>query len=111
LNEAGKWLKINGEGIYATRPREGELWKEGDNLRFTRSKDNKTVYAFAYEWPGESMVLKSVKAAKGSKLFMLGIEKPLNWKSTESGLVIDLPAALKGMIKNNQAYGFKITVS
>jgi alpha-L-fucosidase len=111
LNEAGKWLKINGEGIYATRAREGESWKEGDNIRFTRSKDNKTVFAFAYEWPGESLVLKSVKAAKGSKLFMLGIEKPLSWKNTEAGLVIEVPPALKGMIKNNQAYGFKIITS
>jgi alpha-L-fucosidase len=110
MKQAGSWLKVNGEGIYATRAREGELWKEGDSIRFTRSKDNKTVYAFVYEWPGESLVLKSVKAAKGSKIFLLGTEKPLKWKNTGSGLVIELPLSLKGMITNNQAYGFKIKV-
>ena len=39
FEHTGEWLKINGEAIYATRPREGSLWREGDDIRFTRSKD------------------------------------------------------------------------
>ncbi|MDR1486079.1 MAG: alpha-L-fucosidase, partial [Planctomycetaceae bacterium] len=42
LEAVGQWLKVNGKGIYETRPR--DIWKEGE-LKFTRSKDNKTVYA------------------------------------------------------------------
>ena len=32
FEEAGQWLKINGEAIYATRPRDGLLWKQGDDI-------------------------------------------------------------------------------
>ena len=52
MKEAGEWLKLNGEAIYATRARTGQLWKEGDNVRFTRSKDYKIVYAICLKWPG-----------------------------------------------------------
>ena len=39
LKEAGEWLKVNGAGIYATRPRDGDLWSDGPDIRFTRTKD------------------------------------------------------------------------
>lgn len=43
IKQAGAWLKVNGEAIYATRPRDSELWKEGDTIRYTRTKDKQTV--------------------------------------------------------------------
>ena len=46
------WMRVNAGGIHATRPRPGELWREGDDVRFTRSKDGKTTWAFALRWPG-----------------------------------------------------------
>ena len=63
LNQVGDWLSINGEGIYATRPwklsgegptkatggrfTEGKIQKyTGQDIRFTQSKDGKTLYAF-----------------------------------------------------------------
>ncbi len=41
MKGAGAWLKVNGEAIYATRPREGDNWSEGDAIRYTRSKDHR----------------------------------------------------------------------
>ena len=34
MKGAGAWLKVNGEAIYATRPREGTLWSEGETVRY-----------------------------------------------------------------------------
>jgi alpha-L-fucosidase len=113
LKQTGAWLRINGEGIYATRPRKGEYWKEGDQIRFTRSKDNKTIYAFSFEWPGDRLLLQSVKPRKGSKIHLMGIKAPIKWTyNTSSGLVIELPAVLKEKLTEagQLAYGFKIEV-
>lgn len=111
LKEAGMWLKTNGEAIYATRPREGELWKEGDNLRFTRTKDNNTIYIHCLEWPGDKLVLKTVKPANGSDIKLIGRDESLKWEYSEtSGLVIFTPEEIKNSIPENEqlAYTFKI---
>jgi alpha-L-fucosidase len=114
LKEVGTWLKKNGRGIYATRARDGELWKEGDNVRFTRSKDNKTVFAHAFEWPKEKLALKSVAPRAGGKITLLGNPAAsLTWKhDAAQGLVIDTPEALQSSIpeKERLAYTFAIEV-
>ena len=58
LLELGHWLTINGEAVYNTRP-----WKtfgEGPTrlkIRFTQSKDGKTLYAIVLGWPGDTTTL------------------------------------------------------
>ena len=92
----GSWMRVNGEGIYGTRPREGELWREGEEVRFTRSKDSSTIYAFAMKWPGKKLVLKTVAADPGSEVRMLGVDAPLPWRAVAGkGLEIDIPDALQ----------------
>ena len=111
LEYAGTWLKVNGEAIYATRPRDGGLWKEGNDIRFTRSKDNRTVYAICLKWPGEQLVLTSVRAAEGSEIRLLGFEKPMPWRQDAKGLTIEMPESLQSEAARpcQQAYSFKIT--
>jgi alpha-L-fucosidase len=113
LKQTGSWLKINGEGIYATRGRAGELWKQGDGIRFTQSKDRKIIYAFSFDWPESRLILSSVKPKENSKIHLLGIAAPLKWKyDTGDGLVIEIPASLKSQIREagQLAYGFKVEV-
>jgi alpha-L-fucosidase len=114
LKEVGKWLKKNGEGIYATRAREGDLWKEGENVRFTRSKDNKTVYAHCFEWPGKQLKLNTVHPPEGAKIALLGANgAPLKWThDSAKGLVIKTPSSLKKLIPEEEriAYTFVIQV-
>lgn len=45
LKELGEWLTVNGSGIYSTRARDAQLWSEGTDIRFTRTKDKQTIYA------------------------------------------------------------------
>jgi alpha-L-fucosidase len=112
IKETGAWLKVNGEAIYATRPREGNLWKEGDTIRYTRTKDKQTVYAISRSWPGQILRLKTVEPRKGSKIYMLGWAKPLEWKyKKKTGLKILLPAELQDESKRpcKIAWSFRIS--
>ena len=114
LRDTGAWLKVNGEAIYATRPRDGDLWKEGDDLRFTRSKDHRFIYAITLKWPGQSITLKSVQAKPGSKITLLGSSAPLVWQSIPSGgVTIHLPANLQKETQRpcQWAWAFKIEAS
>jgi alpha-L-fucosidase len=92
MKGAGAWLKVNGEAIYATRAREGTLWSEGDNLRYTRSKDRRFVYAILIEWPGAQVMLKTVRPKNGSRVTLLGATGELPWKfDSATGTTIALP--------------------
>jgi alpha-L-fucosidase len=115
LKHAGRWLKVHGESIYATRARKADLWKEGDNIRYTQTKDQKTVYAHCLEWPGKQLVLKTVKAKDGSKVTLLGNPAAaLNWKNDpEQGLVIQIPEGALDRVPADQrlAFTFKVAVN
>jgi alpha-L-fucosidase len=105
LKNTGRWLKVNGEGIYGTRPRDGALWAEGNDIRFSRTKDRRYIYAFSQKWPGNTFTLKSVRAKAGSQIRMLGFPEQLNWRNdSSSGLVIDLPANLQDESKRPCKY-------
>jgi alpha-L-fucosidase len=111
LRATGEWLKVNGEGIYSTRARDGALWSEGENIRYTRSKDKRIVYAHTLAWPGQELVLTSVKPKTGSKLSMLGVAAPLKYRyDSATGLKIAIPEQLQSE-KNRPcqyAWTFKI---
>ena len=94
LREAGAWLEVNGEAIYATRPREADRWREGDHVRYTRSKDGRSVYAVTDEWPGAALTLEKVRAREGSSIHLLGKPEPLEWTQGDGGLTIRLPESL-----------------
>jgi alpha-L-fucosidase len=106
LEYVGDWLKVNGEAIYNTRP--WNIYKEGNDVRFTRSKDNKYVYATSLNWPGESLTLRSLRAKEGSQVTMLGVKAHLKWQQDKEGLVIRIPAAIAEHKPCKQAYAFKI---
>jgi len=113
LEETGKWLEVNGEAIYGTRERPGNLYQEGEDLYFTRSKDGGTLYAICTKWPGRVLRLKTVRAKDNAPIRLLGCEGVLSWTNGgESGLSIDIPESLRDE-KNRPckiAYVFKIPV-
>ena len=104
LEEVGAWLKINGEGIYATRERAGERWKEGADVRFTQSKDGKNTYVHLLQRPSGPVRLKSLGAAPGAKVTLLGRPEPLAWRTEGDELVIDFPAQAREAL----AYTIKV---
>ena len=115
LREIGRWLKINGEAIYATRP-----WivnSEADGkIRYTQSKDGSAVYAICTEFPKDELTLKSLYIDAQSKVTLLGAEsEELEWTMrpgvwSERDLVITVPPTLYDKRKNEYAWVFKITL-
>ncbi|HBC31674.1 MAG TPA: hypothetical protein DC024_10590 [Clostridiales bacterium] len=110
LEYAGKWLKVNGEAIYGTRP--CKITKEG-SVFYTRNKDNTTTYALIDGWPGKSLFVDHIQPDRQSKIFLLGYNKPLTWKKNKTGILIELPMELQSEENRpcKQAYAFKITGS
>ena len=95
------WLKY-GEGP-TTLGKSGGFIKEPDyapqDIRFTRSKDDRTLYAILLGWPdnGRTVTVESFgKGQVGEKITIkavqvLGDDSKLQWKSTAKGLRITLP--------------------
>ena len=96
MKAAGAWLRANGEAIYATRPREGDDWSEGESVRYTRSKDHRFVYAILTTWPGAQVVLKSVQPKVNSAVRLLGSDATLQWRfDADRGTTITFPENLQ----------------
>jgi alpha-L-fucosidase len=106
LEYVGKWLRVNGEAIYNTRPR--KTFREGSNVWLTSNKTGEVVYAISIGWPGQTFALKSVRALHGSKVFMLGVENPLDWRQDSGGMVIEIPQSIAVNKPCQHAYAFKI---
>lgn len=90
LKETGKWLKINHECIYSTRPgaEYHALVNGKDSIRFTRTKDEQFAYVMCMTWPGEILNLKNIKVDDGAKITMLADQdqNPIKWTQDEEGL-------------------------
>ena len=114
MKGAGAWLKVNGEAIYATRPRTGTLWSEGGTVRYTRSKDRRFVYAVLTQWPGTQLVLKKVRPKVGSMATLLGSDARLSWKfDPAQGTTFTLPENLQqaGNRPCSYAWSLKLEVA
>ncbi|MFS2140481.1 alpha-L-fucosidase [Duganella sp. Dugasp56] len=119
VEEIGRWIAVNGEGIYDTRPwhvlgegpvmeavapTEGAGFNEGKNrpfsaqdVRFT-TKDG-MVYAFVMGWPENGKVSIKSMASGGAylkrrvaRVELAGRGKPLAFRQDADGLHVTLPS-------------------
>lgn len=98
LLETGKWLQTHGKGIYHTRAREGENWREGTSVRFTINKEKTTIYCFVESFTGDRLALRTVQPAKHTRTRVTLLshpDTPLKWHSRPGeGIEIELPGRL-----------------
>ncbi len=125
LTAFGDFLKINGEGVYGSRPwktfgegllitkdgRQGEnhLDYSQEDIRFT-TKDG-FLYAFVLAPPTKNIVVKTLADGgllddKIIKIQLMGSDEKIKWTRTKEALTIVLPKEMPGKIVN----GFKITI-
>ena len=120
----GDWLKINGEGIYGTRP--WEVAEEGPtvategsfgdqkpvaytakDIRFTSKGSN--VYAFCLDVPIEKIVIKSLAlqsdpSKKIKSIELLGSTEKIQWSQKNNRLEIFVPKSIPA----SEALGFRV---
>lgn len=113
LRDFGRWLAVNGEAIYGTRPfrifGEGPTQHVGGqfqdahqpaftarDIRFT-TKGN-TLYTMVLGWPADGEVMiKTLGKASGfdlppiQKIQVLGVDAPVTWVCSTEGLRVRLP--------------------
>jgi len=133
VSEIGAWLKVNGEAIYATRP--WKIYGEGpstvaaekgqfdgqtdmqkkpfttEDIRFTQSKDGKTLYTIVLAFPADGKVtIKSLASnspqwpGEIGNVRLLGVSGKLQFTRDEKGLHLMLPGQKPGEI----AFALKI---
>ncbi|MCE2471120.1 MAG: alpha-L-fucosidase, partial [Anaerolineae bacterium] len=109
LREIGRWLQVNGEGIYETRP--WQVFGEGPtpvpegaftdtareaftaaDIRFTQ-KGN-TLYAFLLAYPQGQALIKSLGSGSVdiAGVRMLGADEAISWTQNEDGLHLSVPS-------------------
>lgn len=118
LDEITRWMAVNSEGIYGTRP-----WKifgdgpvatappaTGESAHFNENKrqdftaeevrfttKGRNLYAFVMGWPVKEAVIKplstksSVAQVKVENVELLGFKGKVNWTQDEKGLTVQMP--------------------
>jgi alpha-L-fucosidase len=95
LKEIGAWMKVNSEAIYGTKP--VAPYKETKKA-FTQKGNS--IYAIYLAGEDETNLpaeirIESFRPAKGSKIYLLGYDKPLSWVKSGAGFAVKIPQALQ----------------
>lgn len=124
LKDMAKWMNVVGESIHATRPwlihgetesteivvgahhfkgivyndlervKTGNIKIYEDDIRYTRSKDKRTIYVSRMSFPKKAILLKSFSNdGPGSKvkiksIKVLGSDEKVDWKRSDEGIKI-----------------------
>lgn len=94
LKGIGEWMKINSAAIHSTRAY--RTFHEGDDIRFTQSKDGQTVYVFFLKKPGTQVDIQKIPFVKNMKARLLGSTSKPTVKSLGEGISISLPGDVSG---------------
>ena len=97
----GKWLGVNGDGIYGTR-----AWKNESDGQFRFTTKGGSLYAISLNWSEEPVIIKVLptSAGKVKKVSLLGYKGDITFSQDETGLKITFPKEKPC----DYAYTFKI---
>jgi len=127
----GDWLRVNGRAIHGTRPwqvhgegptrqaRRGGFSERRDraftnrDVRFTQSKDGRTLYAIVLDWPERELTIRSTRvdrAGAGARVRLLGRDGELRHQLNDARQpVISVPALEPKQRPCRYAFVFALT--
>lgn len=111
LDELRKWMDINCEGIYNSKPIAPYY---SDNIFLTQSNDQRNIYGFYLSDKNEVILPSQVKITNltiksGSKMQILGFKDRIEWKQEGTDIVMRIPAKLQHKPIGHHAVVFRIT--
>lgn len=96
LKDLGKWLKINGQGIYDSHPwtRSSQVLDDKTELRFTR-KDN-VLYVYFMNMPAnKTITIPNIRLENGAKAMLVGEkEEAIRLTNKQNSVQLELPKKL-----------------
>jgi alpha-L-fucosidase len=122
LRGIGRWLSTNGEAIFETRPwktfGEGPTRNTGggfsenkdksytsEDIRFTQSKDGKTVYVIVLGWPERETTIRSMRLAGRGRVELLGYRGKIEHRINNEGQLVITPPRDK---EGDHAFAFRL---
>jgi len=111
LADIGKWIKINGEGIYASKA--VAPYSAGD-IFFTQTNFGSDEYAFLLSKNNDVAFEPVVKIPTGNdrkvkKIALLGIGQKLKWKQEGGDILVTIPKSMQSNNGLQYAAAFKLT--
>ena len=111
LADVGKWIKINGEGIYSSK---SVAPYSTENIFFTQSGRGENEYAFVLSKDNEvilpaTLTIKTGNTKKVKHIALLGANQKLKWSQQQDGISIIIPESLQNNSGLQYAATFKIT--
>ncbi|XP_053377585.1 alpha-L-fucosidase-like isoform X4 [Mercenaria mercenaria] len=113
LRSLGKWLNVNGEAIYSSKPWIHQndtvtpgVWYTTKNSK----KEGLAVYAIVLKWPtSDSLYLASPTPTPSTRVTLLGYPTPISWqKSSTEGIYLNVPVIPFNKMPCDYAWVFKM---
>ena len=70
--------------------------------------NNNSLYAIIFDWPGKEVVLNIDKPKAGTKITLLGYDKPLSWQFVSGKVIVDVSDVYYNDLPCLNAWTFKV---